>query len=87
MDEPGDRAQVLDFLKSKGADFDNLISQHGASPATAEEFGFRGDLPFYQLFDRTGKLVYQFSPLHDDLPGGEPVDQIDMRVQELLGQN
>ena len=86
VDDPEDEAKVLDFLNSQDAAFDNLISPYGASIKSGEEFGFDGAVPLYQLFDRTGKMAYQFRPppFHTDLENGEPVDRIDARIRELL---
>jgi peroxiredoxin len=86
VDDPEDEAKVLDFLNSQDAAFDNLISQYGASIKSGEEFGFDGAVPLYQLFDRTGKMAYQFRPppFYTDLENGEPVDRLDARVRQLL---
>ena len=86
LDDPEEKESVSKFLVSAGAAFDNVISKFGLSPETAEEFEFRGDAPFYQLFDRQGKLRFQFSPDPDELENGETLDMIDQRVQQLLAE-
>ena len=86
VDDPEDEPAVVEFLTSQEATFDNVISKFGVDTQTAEEFGFRGDVPFFQLFDRSGKLRYQFTPLPDGLENGETLDKIDQRVAELLAE-
>jgi hypothetical protein len=84
VDYPEDQSEVLEFLQSKGATFDNVISQFGSDAKTADEFEMPGGVPFYQLFDRSGRLRYQFSEFPEDLENGEHLDQIDNRVKEIL---
>ncbi len=86
VDQPEDAAVVREFLQSQGAVFDNLISRHGASTRTGQEFGFDGGVPLYQLFDRSGRLAYQFRPppFYTALEKGEPLDRLEARVGELL---
>jgi thiol-disulfide isomerase/thioredoxin len=61
-DEANDSAQVAAFLTSKkGAGATNLISQFGGSPKTMEELEIStGAVPFYKLYDRSGKLRQTF---------------------------
>lgn len=61
-DEPADSAQVAAFLAAKNAGAaTNLISQFGGSPQTMEAFEIgSGAVPFYKLYDRTGKLRETF---------------------------
>ncbi len=86
LDDPADQPKVLEFLQSQRATFDNVISRHATSIRSAEEFQFDGNVPLYQLFDRTGKLAYQFRPppFDADLENGEPVERIEARVRQLL---
>ena len=44
-----------------------------------------GAIPFYKLYDRQGKLRYQFGAQVEE--GVEMVDQIDARVEQLLAEN
>ena len=89
MDDPaeeGTEQTVLDFLKSVGADFDNVISKSG--PDGLEEFGVPGgSIPFYQLFDRKGELRYQFSPFPEGIENTELLEKMDQRLAELLAEN
>lgn len=61
-DEPADAEQVTKFLTSKqAAGATNLISQFGGSSKSMEEFEIAtGAVPFYKLYDRTGKLQQTF---------------------------
>ena len=86
LDEPEDEPAVLEFLRGAGANFDNLISKFGTSTESFDALDIRGDLPFYQLFDRSGQLRYQFAQDPDGLENGESFDQIDARVRELLAE-
>ncbi|MGB6043573.1 MAG: TlpA disulfide reductase family protein [Pirellulales bacterium] len=87
FDYPDKEADVLGFLKQQGATFDNLISPHGPTEKSVEEFGGVGAVPFYQLFDRRGKLAYQFSAMPDDLVNGQPIERMDARIRELLADH
>jgi thiol-disulfide isomerase/thioredoxin len=61
-DEVKDSTQVVSFLTSKKAGgATNLISQFGGSPRTMEELEIStGAVPFYKLYDRSGKLRQTF---------------------------
>jgi hypothetical protein len=61
-DEVKDSTQVAAFLTSKkAAGATNLISQFGGSPRTMEELEIStGAVPFYKLYDRSGKLRQTF---------------------------
>ncbi len=73
MDEP----KVRNFLAEKGADFDNLLSNYddvGQEVATAFDWSV---LPEFRLYDRTGKLRYEWTAKPDDL---------EQRIEELLAE-
>ena len=62
--DAGTRQAVLDFLTKQGADFDNLL--YTADGTTEEAMaGFQIDagsaLPYFQLYDRDGKLLQSFT--------------------------
>ncbi len=61
-DEVKDSTQVAAFLTSKNASgATNLISQFGGSPKTMEELEIAsGAVPFYKLYDRSGRLRQTF---------------------------
>lgn len=59
FDEPDDEAAALEFLKSKGAKFVNLLSKEGFDSTETFEID-NGALPHYRLYDRNGKLAKKF---------------------------
>jgi len=61
LDEPGDEAQVREFLTKQGATFENLLSKFGGGTQSTEAFGLPGPVPCYRIYDRTGKLVHEFA--------------------------
>lgn len=80
-----EEAEVRQFLAEQGATFDNLMTKFGNSTKTNDTFDLHG-VPQYKLYDRQGKLRYQFADIYDDLESGEPVENIDQRVVELLAE-
>ena len=69
--------KVREFLAKNEAHFDNLLSNYddiGQEVATA--FGW-SELPEFRLYDRTGKLRYEWTAKPDDL---------DQRIEELLAE-
>jgi thiol-disulfide isomerase/thioredoxin len=87
FDDADKQAGVLDFLQKQRATFENLMSLHGLS---AESFvGFDiigGALPYYKLYDRQGKLRYQFTGNAEDLKDVLSSKELDQRVSELLAE-
>ena len=72
-----DKAKVSEFLAKNKADFDNLLSSYddvGQEVATA--FGW-SELPQFRLYDRTGKMRYEWKAKPEDL---------DKRIEELLAE-
>lgn len=86
MDQPESEEEVLTFLREKRATFVNLVSKYGAGSQSVEEFNLRGDVPLYRLYDRSGKLRYQFSADPEGLENGEPLENLDQRINELLAE-
>ncbi len=86
IDDAETHEDVLAFLRSVKATGTNLRSQWGAGTKSAEQFDFSGEVPFYKLYDRSGKLRYQFSANADITAGVEPLEQIEPRLKELLGK-
>ncbi len=86
IDDLSSQEDALRFLKSVKAHDINLISKWGAGSESAERFDFSGEVPFYRLYDRTGKLRYEFSGNAESRTGVESVEQIEPRIQELLRQ-
>lgn len=81
-DDPDGEAGALEFLKSKGADFENLISTHGIDTIDVLEIA-GGALPHYRIYDRQGKLVKSFGP---DPDKGLSPEEIEVFVKEALAQ-
>jgi thiol-disulfide isomerase/thioredoxin len=68
---------VRKFLADHGADFDNLLSNYddvGQEVADAFQFDV---LPQFRLYDRTGKVRYEWKDKPTDL---------DQRIEELLAE-
>lgn len=57
MDEPDSQDAVLEFLKLKQANFDNLLSRYGVGQEGFEAFEISdGAIPHYKIYDASGKL-------------------------------
>lgn len=84
MDDPADDQVALAYLKSQGATFDNLLSRYGVGIEGFDAFKIPGAIPYFTLYDRQGRLRYRFSPIFESAEEGEQLDQIDIRVRELL---
>ena len=86
---PEGRDNVLTFLQGKGAAFDNLISKFGVGVESAVQFevGCDGAIPFYKLYDRTGKLRYQFCALPQGEEGIDKITSLDTKLAELLAES
>ena len=84
-DKPEDEEKVLKFLQKRRADTENLLTRADIN-ATFEQFNIRGGIPFYKLYDRRGQLRYEFNgdPLPDE--GTQPIDQLEVRIKELLAE-
>jgi len=85
VDDPESEDAVTKFLASQGVRFDTLISELGTGMATWEAFDLVGGVPFYKLYDRSGRLRYSFSG-NAGVVDVEPVDQIETRIRELLAE-
>jgi hypothetical protein len=86
VDDPSQRGPVLEVLRRQGAAFENLICEAGSSETTFQAFGIPGPVPFYQLYDRDGKLRFRFSPVPSDFENTEPMGLIESRVRQLLAE-
>lgn len=84
FDEPDQEDAVLKFLEQQEGRFDNLIVKPGGD--AFEQFDTPNGIPLYKLYDQFGLLRYQFSPTPDGLENGEPVENIDQRVKQLLNE-
>jgi thiol-disulfide isomerase/thioredoxin len=61
VDELKDDQNVREFLASKGAGFQNLLTTYGLDAITEFDVD-NGGVPCYWIYDRTGKLVDRISP-------------------------
>ena len=74
-----DEAKVREFLAQKGADFENVVSQHDSiGQKTFADFDV-GPLPEYRLYDRQGKLSQKWE---------SGVDQVELtkKIEQLLAE-
>lgn len=79
LDDPDQKSEVLEFLRSQGATFDNLISAHGTSPKSITDFEItNGAVPHYKIYDKSGQVRYTFTGHSDEL---------DVRVRELFAES
>lgn len=75
---------VIDFLTSQGATFENLISAEDITETGAQAFDIDGGaLPHFKLYNRDGKLIRAFA-------SGDPDkifthDDVERAVREALG--
>lgn len=87
MDNPESLDLVREALTEKGVTFPNILTEYGAGSKFVTAFDLRGDIPFYRLYDRTGKLRYEFSNDPEGLANGESIEKMDGRIQELLAES
>ena len=87
FDDPERQQDVADFLEKQDAKFDHLISKLGASVESFVKFEIEGGaLPYYKLYDRTGKLRYQFCGDNTGLENILKIEELDERLAELLAE-
>ena len=72
MDNPNDRQRIIDYLKASGAASDpqlaNYISMYGGAEIAYQEFEIPGSiLPFFQVFDRAGRLAHTYNNSSTDI--------------------
>jgi thiol-disulfide isomerase/thioredoxin len=88
FNDPDQQPEVATFLEQQNAGFDHLISKFGASVESFVKFEIEGSaLPYYKLYDRSGKLRYQFSGDNTDLKDVLKIEELDQRLEELLAEN
>lgn len=72
-----DKPKVEEFLAEQRAEFDNLLSSYDdVGQEVAEAFGW-SELPQFRLYDRTGKMRYEWKAKPEDL---------EKRIEELLAE-
>jgi thiol-disulfide isomerase/thioredoxin len=89
FDDPDKQPDVAAFLETQNANFDHLITKTGTNVETFAKFEIAGSaLPYYKLYDRTGKLRYEFcgDPPTNLETKVEKIEDLDERLQELLAE-
>jgi thiol-disulfide isomerase/thioredoxin len=86
MDDSSERRKAAAFLQSVNARIDNLISTWGAGSRSVDEFKIDSALPYYKLYDRQGRLRFEFSGAPEGLDNVEPLDQVEPRIRQLLSE-
>ncbi|MBX3420691.1 MAG: TlpA family protein disulfide reductase [Pirellulaceae bacterium] len=84
MDNPEDEESVRGVLARLQGTLPCILTAYGAGSKFLSAFDLRGEVPFYRLYDRSGKLRSEFSGDPEGLVNGESVERIDERVVELL---
>jgi thiol-disulfide isomerase/thioredoxin len=86
-DDPADTAPIVRMLQSTQAEgATHLISQFGGSPQTMEAFEITtGAVPFYKLYDRTGRLRKSFGVDPALKTQFTPAD-IEAAIEQLLAE-
>jgi thiol-disulfide isomerase/thioredoxin len=77
LDDPADFVKVNRFLVTQKANFPHLISKYGGGTDSMDAFELDAAVPHYRLYDRAGKLRYQWNGMPDDL---------EEKVEELLAE-
>lgn len=79
LDDKAAHGEVVSFLKSQRATFENLRSQDGTDDAAFEQFDIPDmAVPCLRLFDRSGKVVQTLTEFTDE--------QVTDAVRELLAK-
>jgi thiol-disulfide isomerase/thioredoxin len=78
FDRLDDEPKVREFLASKGADFENVISSHDSVGQRAFADFDVGPLPEYRLYDREGKLSQKWEGQ------AEEINDLAAKIEELL---
>ena len=84
LDDDVHKEKALEFLRSQGATFDNLMSPYSMADLSFDVFEIdNGSVPHYQLYDRQGQLARKFAT-------GDPIaeqftyDDVEAAIVELL---
>ena len=86
LDSPEDAASVIGFLKRNKADFTNFLHRESEGRTGFDEHKIDGGIPFFTLYDRSGKLRYRFSLEPEEIENCESAEHIDVRIRELLAE-
>ncbi len=84
LDDNVHKEKALEFLRSQGATFDNLMSPYSMADLSFDVFEIdNGSVPHYQIYDRQGQLARKFAT-------GDPIaeqftyDDVEAAIVELL---
>lgn len=84
FDNPDIQEAVAEYLTTQQADFEHLLVESGPGTKSMKDFEVEGGFPWYVLYDKQGNIAYRFSEYPTKQGGAEPVDQIEIRIRELL---
>ena len=85
MNEPEEHDAVLAFLQRNQATMENLLTEYGAGEGFVKAFELPGEIPYCLLIDQQGKIRFRFSGEPEGMKDCESLDQIEGRIEELLG--
>lgn len=85
MNEPEEHDAVLAFLERNRATTENLLTEYGAGGSFVEAFELPGEIPYCLLIDQHGDIRFRFSGDPEGMKDCEGLDQIEKRIEELLG--
>jgi len=85
MNEPEEHDAVLAFLQRNQATMENLLTEYGAGEGFVKAFELPGEIPYCLLIDQQGKIRFRFSGEPEGMKDCESLDQIEVRIEELLG--
>jgi thiol-disulfide isomerase/thioredoxin len=86
FDDIEQEQDALKFLTEQGATFENLITEYGLGTEQAQAFNVKGGVPYYKLYDRSGKLRYSFSDQLEETEDVKPTDKVEIHVKELIAE-
>jgi len=85
FDDPDNQDAVASFLNSHPGPMTHLLSSYGAGVESFDNFAIEGGaVPFFKLYDRTGKLRYQFCGDPEGVKGVISIEELDGKIEELL---
>jgi thiol-disulfide isomerase/thioredoxin len=90
MEDPDEKAKAAKALAARGADentpAEHFISQDGGGPAAMEAFAIPGGaLPYYQVYDKQGKLRHEFA-LDPSAEKQFTSDDVSAAIEALLSE-
>lgn len=87
FDDPDNVDAVAGFLGQHPGPMKHLLSTYGAGVESFDNFAIEGGaVPFYKLYDRAGKLRYQFCGDPEGVQGVIKIEELDGKIDELLAE-